>query len=93
MSKVRIASVGMSRHAGAGHPQHLLYAEMLCRPRDVIVRKRSHEVVAVVIVGLHAKVDALVMTNSLGRLDEVFGQELALLVEVVSSTLFIISML
>jgi len=77
-------------------PQHgvlidLLRAEVLGRPLDVVVGKRSHEVVAVVVVGLHAKVDALVVAGFLCRLHEVLWQKLLLLVEVVSSALFNVS--
>jgi hypothetical protein len=57
----------------------------------MVVGKRRHEVVAVVVVRLHAEIDALVVTSLLGRIDEVFGEELFLLVEVVASTLDFVS--
>jgi hypothetical protein len=60
---------------------------MLCRPLDVIVSECGHEVVAVVVVGLHAKLNALVVASFLGCLDKVLRKELALLVKVVTGTL------
>jgi hypothetical protein len=60
---------------------------MLRRPLNMIVSKRSHEVVAMVVVGLHAELDALVITGFLGCLDKVLRKELALLVEIISSAL------
>jgi hypothetical protein len=53
----------------------------------VLVGKRSHKVVAVVVIGLHAEVDALVVAGLLRRLNEVLWQQLSLLVEVVAGTL------
>ena len=53
----------------------------------MLVREGGHEIVAVVIVGLHAQVDALVVARLLGRSDEVLWQQLLLLVEVVAGTL------
>lgn len=53
---------------------------------DVVVREGGHGVVAVVVVGLVADLDAL-DAGLLGRLFEVLGQELALLVEVVAGAL------
>lgn len=44
---------------------------MLCRPLDVIVSKCGHEVVAVIVIGLHAQLNALVIASFLGCLDEV----------------------
>jgi hypothetical protein len=64
---------------------------MLRRIRNMLVRERSHEVVAVVVVGLHAQVDAFVIAGFLRCLHEVFGQELVLLVEVVASALASVS--
>lgn len=69
----------------------LLHAQVLSRPLYVVVRKRSHEIVAVVVVGLHAQVDTLVVTSLLSRLDQVLRKELTLLVEVVASALFAVS--
>lgn len=44
---------------------------MLRRPLDVIVSKCGHKVVAVVVIGLHAELNALVVASFLGCLDEV----------------------
>jgi hypothetical protein len=60
---------------------------MLRCPLNVVVGKCSHEVVAVVVVGLHAELDALVIASFFGCLDKVLRKKLALLVEVVSSAL------
>lgn len=57
----------------------------------MVVRKGRHEVVAVVVVGLHAELDTLVVASLLGCLHKVFGQKLSLLVEVVSGTLMCFS--
>ena len=54
---------------------------------DVVIGKGGHEVVAVVVVGLHSQVDTLVVARLLGGLGQVLGQKLALLVEVVAGTL------
>lgn len=54
---------------------------------DVVVGESSHKVVTVVVVGLHSQVDSLLVARFFGGLGEVFGQELALLVEVVAGTL------
>lgn len=54
---------------------------------DVVIGKGGHEVVAVVIVGLHSQVDSLVVARLFSGLGQVLGQELALLVEVVAGTL------
>jgi hypothetical protein len=69
----------------------LLHAQVLRCPFYVLIGKRRHEVIAVVIVGLHAEVDALVVTGLLGCLDEVLWQKLTLLIEVVASTLVVVS--
>lgn len=53
----------------------------------MVVRKGSHKVVAVVIVRLHAQIDTLVVASLLSRVDEVFGKELTLLVEVIAGAL------
>ncbi len=54
---------------------------------DVVIGKRSHGVVAVVVVGLVADIDALLITRFFGRFGEVLGQELPLLVEIVARSL------
>lgn len=54
---------------------------------DVIIGKGCHEVVTVVVVGLHSQIDTLFVAGLLSGLGQVLGQELALLVEVVASTL------
>lgn len=56
---------------------------------DMVIRERGHGVVAVVVVGLVAHVDAL-NTGLFGRLLKVFGQQLALLVEIVAGTLVVL---
>lgn len=53
----------------------------------MLICKRSHEVVAVVIVGLKAECDAFVVPGLLGGLDKVLWEQLLLLVEVVASAL------
>jgi hypothetical protein len=60
---------------------------MLRCPINVIVGKGSHEVVAVVIVWLHAQLNALIVAGLLSRVDEVLGKKLALLIEIVAGTL------
>jgi hypothetical protein len=60
---------------------------MLRRPLDVVIGECSHEVVAVVVVGLHAELDALVVASFLSCLDEVLWKKLTLLVEVVTRAL------
>ena len=70
---------------------HVLRVQVLRCPLDVVICKRGHEVVAVVVVGLQAKLDALVVARLLSCLDEVLWQQLLLLVEVVASTLPIVS--
>lgn len=54
---------------------------------DVVIGKRGHGVVAVVVVGLIADIDALLVTRFLCRFGEVLGQELPLLVEIVARSL------
>ena len=70
----------------------ILCVEMLSSPVDVVIRKRSHEEVAVVVVGLQAKLNALVVASLLSCVDKVLRQELLLLVEIVTSTLRFVSM-
>ena len=60
---------------------------MLRRPLDVVIGKCSHEVVAVVVVGLQTKLNAVVVASLLSCLDKVLRQQLLLLVEVVSGAL------
>jgi len=67
--------------------KHSLAQQVLCSMVDVIIGKGGHEVVAVIVVGLHSQVDTLVVARLFSGLGQVFGQELALLVEVVASTL------
>jgi hypothetical protein len=59
---------------------------VLRRVRNVLVRKAGHEVVAVVVVRLETDVNALV-TRLLCCRDEVFGEKLALFVEIVAGAL------
>lgn len=56
---------------------------------DMVIRERGHGIVAVVVVGLVAHVDAL-HTGLFGGLLKVFGQQLALLVEIVAGTLVVL---
>lgn len=66
---------------------NLLRAQVLRSPCDVLIGKGGHEVIAVVIVWLEAKVDALVVASCLCSYDKVLGKKLFLLVEVVSGAL------
>ncbi len=66
---------------------HLLRVQALCRPRHMLVCEGSHEVVAVVVVGVEAKVDALVVAGLLRSLEQVLGQKLALQVKAVAGAL------
>lgn len=70
---------------------NLLDSQMLRRPCNVVVCKCGHEVVAVIVVGLQSQVNSLVVACLLGRLDEILGKKLLLLIEVVASTLYLIS--
>lgn len=65
----------------------VLRKKVLRGPLNVLIRKAGHEVVAVVVVGLQPQVDTLVIARFLGRGEEVLGQQLLLLVEVVCGTL------
>lgn len=56
---------------------------------DVVIRKSRHGIVRVIIVGLVADSDALVSCFE-GRAFEILGQQLSLLVEVVTSALDIV---
>ena len=53
----------------------------------MLVCERSHKKVAVVVVGLHPKIDALVVSSFLRGFHEVFWEKLLLLVEVVTRAL------
>jgi hypothetical protein len=53
----------------------------------MLVCERGHEKVAVVVVGLHPKIDALVVSSFLRGFHEVFWEKLLLLVEVVTRAL------
>jgi hypothetical protein len=59
----------------------------------VIICKGCHEVVAVVVVWLHAEVDSFVVSGLLGSLDQVLGQELLLFVKVISGALHNVNIL
>jgi hypothetical protein len=87
VSKPRTASVVVSRQPSSSSHADLLRAQVLRCPLHMLVRKASHEVVAVVVVGLHAKLYALVVASLLGRLNQVLGKKLALFVEVISGAL------
>jgi hypothetical protein len=91
VSRFRAASVVMSTRALPSIRVDLLHAQVLSCPFDMLIGKRSHKVIAVVIVGLHAEVDALVVTGLLGCLDEVLWQQLTLLIEIVAGTLVVVS--
>jgi hypothetical protein len=47
----------------------------------------------VVVVGLHAELDALVVAGLLGCVDEVLWEQLLLLVEVVASALLLLNLI
>ena len=70
-----------------------LYTQVFCRPRDVIIGKGSHEVIAVIIIWLHAEIDALVVAGFFCCLDKILGKQLLLFVEVVSCALSNFSLL
>ena len=53
----------------------------------VVICEGRHEVVAVVIVGLHPKLDALAVARLLSRFEKVLGKKLLLLVKVVARAL------
>lgn len=76
--------------SGLTFRSNILGIEVLRRPIDVVICERSHEVVAVVIIGLHAELDALVVASLLGCFDKVLGQQLLLLIEVVAGALHLI---
>lgn len=65
---------------------HALSEQILGRMLDVVIGERGDEVVAVIVVLLVADFDAL-DAGFLSGLFEVFGEELALLVEVVAGAL------
>lgn len=54
---------------------------------NMVISKARHGVIAVVVIWLEPNGDALLLTDRLGCLYEVFGQQLLLRVEVVASTL------
>lgn len=77
-----------SEHTDAAEElPNLLDTQVLRRPRNVVIGKSGHEVVAMVVVGLHAELNVLVVASFLGCLNKVLGKELALLVEVISGAL------
>lgn len=67
-----------------------LSKQKLGRMVDMVIRKSRHSVVTVIVVGLVADLDAL-DARLRGGLFEVFGEELALFVEVVAGTLFFVN--
>ena len=69
----------------------LLCSQVLCCPCYVVIRKCCHEVVAVIVIRLHAELNALVVTSFLGGLHKVLRQQLPLLVEVVSGSLTVLA--
>lgn len=54
---------------------------------NMVIRKRRHCVVTVVIVRLKPHIDALLLSNVFCGRDEIFWKKLSLFVEVVTSTL------
>jgi len=56
----------------------------------MVVGKARHEVVAVIVIGLHSERDAVLVAGLLCRRNKVLGKKLTLLVEVVTSTLAIV---
>jgi hypothetical protein len=54
---------------------------------DMIVGKRSHRVVAVVIIRLISDIDSFLLSGLFRCSNEVFWQQLTILVEIVSGTL------
>jgi len=69
---------------------HVLCKQILCGVIDVIIGKRGHGVVAVVVVWRESDIDSLLLSDFFGCRKEVLGEELALFVEVVSSSLFLV---
>lgn len=76
----------MKCNDGGGHT--LVTKQCLGRMVHVVVREGGHEVVRVVVVGLVADCEVvLAETEAGGDALQVFGEQLALLVEVVSGSL------
>ena len=53
----------------------------------MLVCERGHEKIAVVVVGLHPEIDALIIPSFLRGFNEIFWEKLLLLVEVVTRAL------
>jgi hypothetical protein len=60
---------------------------VFCRIGHVLVCERGHEKIAVVVVGLHPEIDALIVSSFLRGFNEIFWEKLLLLVEVVTRAL------
>jgi hypothetical protein len=54
---------------------------------NMLIGKRSHEIIAVIVVWLQTKVDSTVIAGLLSGGEEILGKQLSLLVKVVASTL------
>jgi len=65
----------------------LLQPKVLSCVIHMVVGKARHEVVAVIVIGLHSERDAVLVAGLLCRSDKVLGEKLTLLVEVVAGTL------
>lgn len=65
----------------------VLRKQVLCGVINVIVSKRCHGVVTVVVVWLESNVESFLLSYFFCCGNEVLGEQLALLVEVVAGTL------
>lgn len=58
----------------------------------MVIGKGGHGVVAVVIIRLESYVDPFFLPNGFGGFEEVLGQQLLLLVEIITSSLAVVSL-
>lgn len=65
----------------------ILSKQVLRSPLDVVICEGRHSEVAVVIIGLIANIDTLLVADFLCSLIEILRQKLLLLVEIVASAL------
>jgi len=89
LSVVRFASGRLSRRillTTTG--SNSLHSEVLRCVVDMLVRKRCHEVVTVIVIRLHSQLDAVSVASLLCCFNKILWQKLALLVKIVASTLY-----
>lgn len=72
---------------GPNSGKDLLCIEILGSMGNMVVRKRSNGVVAVIMTRVLPQVDSVGLANRFGGFNEILGQELALLAKVVVQTL------